>query len=348
MTDEAKQRPRARRRLLRWILALVLVLLAAGWTWGWYRGADELNAYADRYLTRASKQGSRISCPNRRVTGFPFSLAMTCDSFSLQSDADGTKVDAGPLRSSLRLYWPNTLNLAMDGPLNVAGTGENGTFNADWRRLSAGLRFGFSGPRQLSLQTSGFSLKGTGAAAPIAADIGTLDMTLARVDAAATADPVDIRMEGNDIALKAGDGTVVPPFALSADLRLDNPPAPRGLHFDLVAWLRKHGLSGEFRHASFATPSGGRVELSGPFKLARNGLLSARARIAATDFDAIAGFLAEILRNRPDALDQLRQATAILAATGLGGSSETALTLVIDRGRVSAGIIPLGDIPPLF
>lgn len=344
MPPAAKQKPQ--RRWLRLLFRVTIVLaLVIGWSMGWHRVAELVDEEIDQFLLETGRRGEPVACPDHRIEGFPFSLVLTCDSLAATPDGAGPRLRAGKVRASFHIYRPNAVSVHLAGPL-LLEEADGIALTANWRELDAQVSFNLDGPRQLSARSDGFSLRRDDAA--IAADIGHLDFSISRAVAPHHTDPFDIRLTASEFMLAAAGSSLLPEFSLSSDLRLDRLPPVHAPHFDLVADLRANGLSGEFRQAVFTPKAGGRITLSGPFEIARDGLLTTRIDVTTADFEALAGFIETLLRDRPDAIDQLRQATAILSAVGFGGPGASSLTLAVERGSLRAGIVPLGDIPPLF
>ena len=92
----------------------------------------------------------------------------------------------------------------------------------------------------------------------------------------------------------------------------------------------------------------GSIDIAGPFAIAENGVLTATIEVTATDLDAVVDFVAAFLRQQPEQQRQLRDAAALLSAAGFGRSGTNSLTLTVEHGAMRAGIIALGELPPLF
>lgn len=338
MPPATRQNPR-RRRWRRWLLPVAAILVALAWSWGWHEGAAALDARIAALLARSNTGGGQLACPGRRLGGFPVGFDLACDSVAFASAGQGIAVDAGALGLAVRLWHPTSLAARLDGPLTATGAT---VLSGDWDDLAATLRFGLDGPTRLSLRSSRLVLRRQdGRAASFAA----LDLAVERAPGEAGARPLDLSLSGRGIALDPDGAGALPPLSLTADLRLDDLSADFNRRFDLVRYLRENGISGLLRNVDLAA-SGTRLSASGPFKLARDGLVSARLDIAASDLGGLREFVVRVAGGDPDVLERFGQAFALLSAAGFGAGSR--LTLVIDEGQVRAGILPLGRIPPLF
>lgn len=338
-------RPRQRRRrglFGLWFWLVLLVLIAGAWGWGWFRAAAFVDTQVDTFLARSQAAGRTIECPDRRYDGFPFSIRLSCSALSV--DTSGRRVDAGAMQASWRVISPATVSTSLAGPLALDG---EVAALATWDKLATALRFNLDGPYETTLHAEDFVVGKDRDDLPVSMQANMLDIAARRIAGDDKASPLDLKLTGSDVAVSGPDALDVPPFSVAADLRLDDGPDRLAPGFDYTPWLRKNGLSGELRNVEIAAVAGGSVNLSGPFKLAPDGLLSANLDIGARDFSAIAQFLSAFFRGDPDKLEQLQQAAALLTAAGLGGDG-TKLKLTIRRGNVSAGFLPLGRIPPLF
>jgi hypothetical protein len=71
---------------------IILGTLAAIWSGIWYYAASKTETVIIDTLIKEASQGREWACPNRRVSGFPFRIEVTCDSptfISKQEDKAG-------------------------------------------------------------------------------------------------------------------------------------------------------------------------------------------------------------------------------------------------------------------
>lgn len=121
------------RQPLRLLLAIpVLVLVGAiAWSGFWFYAASEANVAADAWRAREAKSGRIYDCANRRVTGFPFRLNVTCEgaTVTLVSQSAGESAKT-PVTAKLRqieataqIYDPRRITAMFHGPATISAPG---------------------------------------------------------------------------------------------------------------------------------------------------------------------------------------------------------------------------------
>jgi hypothetical protein len=81
--------PRRRPLWRLFIMPVLLLIAAAGWSAFWFYAASEVDVKADAWRAQEAKSGRVYDCAKRSVAGFPFRLEVRCDGVSvlLQSQA---------------------------------------------------------------------------------------------------------------------------------------------------------------------------------------------------------------------------------------------------------------------
>ena len=110
---------------------------------------------------------------------------------------------------------------------------------------------------------------------------------------------------------------------------------------DIPAALR--GQRGEIRSAVVIFDEGGEARVAGPVSLDSTGLLDGDITVTFKDGDKLGQALARAI---PEAASVIKPALSA-AALAAGKDKEASLILTIRKGRVSAGFIPIGNIPAL-
>ena len=110
---------------------------------------------------------------------------------------------------------------------------------------------------------------------------------------------------------------------------------------DIPAALR--GQRGEIRSAVVIFDEGGEARVAGPVSLDSTGLLDGDITVTFKDGDKLGQALARAI---PEAASVIKPALSA-AALAAGKDKEASLILTIRKGRISAGFIPIGNIPAL-
>ena len=130
------RRPRSARRR-RWpiVLAVLLVALAAGWTFVWYQAAGKVEATINGWQEREAKVGRVYRCASQSVGGFPFGIEVHCDGVNaeLKSNELALAISARNILLTAEIFEPTVLRGEFTGPLTVGELGQPAKWAASWR-----------------------------------------------------------------------------------------------------------------------------------------------------------------------------------------------------------------------
>lgn len=328
-TSAASSPSRKIRRLGIAVLAVVALYSA-----GWYFVASEFEAFLGRFLNKDSN-GVTLECGNLATGGFPFLIGFTCDRTGIDDPGTGSRAAAGPFRAAARIYNPGAAIVELEGPADFV-LPDGSTIEARWSSLRSSLHASLSGLNHLSLQG---------------------DEPALRLNAVMLYEPFDFRARQGELHLRNQNGdldmaaiahdfewklasgeAVLPRLSTSADLRLDG----RGeLLSGQPANLRP--ASGELRSFRIETADGLYGEMSGPFTIDAEGLISGTFR---TTFEKIDMWDTTLRRLFPGAGDTISALAALLKGLAKGEDRVT-VNLKVDRGLITLSLLPLGRIPPL-
>ncbi|WP_316863069.1 DUF2125 domain-containing protein [uncultured Cohaesibacter sp.] len=103
--DEEKQKtPRKRKYTL---LVTSLLVLFALWSAAWYAGFTVANKAADRIVSLQIRDQSLLTCADREVGGYPFSLSVGCSSYRLSDPRTGLIVEGTNAETDWHVYTPH-------------------------------------------------------------------------------------------------------------------------------------------------------------------------------------------------------------------------------------------------
>lgn len=350
MTPQTTQKPaRGRRhRMIRvGALAVAVLAIGLGWNFAWQRGAAFIDGRLAELIARSNDAGREFECTGRRIEGYPFRIGVFCDAVSLYDGNNDIRLDTGALRSAAQFYKPGQLIAEIDAPL--AATLPDGTrLAADWRILRSSIRASLGGLARLSAETG--ELRLSDAAGGFIADVAKAELHL-RPSGDSTGsggqdNSLDLAFDAGGFALSRRGLPDLTMSRIAVDLRLDDIVEHLQPGFMPQAHLHEYGLTGLIRSAQLEPEGGGRIEVSGPFRIDPDGRMSAQATVGARDFAALTAFFGKAFPGSPETMERLEQAAMFLAAMGSAG--RRSLTLTIERGVVRAGPIRIGEIEPLF
>lgn len=269
---------------------------------------------------------------------------MSCNSVTGEIVADGSRTKAGAFRSAAQFYDPGHMVAELDGPARIEPSGSVPLI-ADWALMHASIRAGIASLSEVSIEARELTL--TDGWAPA----GTTAMAKAG-NAQIHARRSTTNVESLDVAVKGSSvfpaGETRPSLDLGAEMTIyDIVPALR-TELDLAQLIGTNGMSGRITRIFLAPAMGGRLELQGPFSIDTKGRLSAELTVGFSNIAKVGEFLAVYM---PQAADSIVAITAILGAVGQQrqeGTQLRSILLTIENGTVQAGMIPVGNIPPLL
>ncbi len=339
-TPQQTPRRSAAARAMRWLIALVvvLVLVAVG---GWYWLAGELDRRVASALEAAGGGRATVLCENRQIFGFPFRLGLSCDTIAVEAPQNGVSASAGSLRTAAQIYDPRQIVAELAGPALVTAP-DLPPLHLSWRLAQASTTLWTEGMERFSLvmEAPVVSMReGEAAGAPIARS--------ERLEAHARQNGAALDFAFTDTAVAATLPGLppLPPFDLTADLTLDG----------AAGWLRSgipganvsealRGQAGTIRLLGLSLPGGGGggAQLSGPFRVSPTGEISGDFRLAVEDPQSIAGLVGVLVPGTGGL------ATTVAGALGFAGRQEDGKTVVdvqVREGEARLGFIPLGRLP---
>jgi hypothetical protein len=134
--------PRRRPLWRLFILPILLVVAALGWSAFWFYSASQVDSASDAWRAREAKSGRVYDCAKRSVAGFPFRLEVRCDgvSVSLSSQTAGQAATQAPVTAKLgeilvvaQVYDPKLLIAEFTAPATIYDRGQQPSMTVNWR-----------------------------------------------------------------------------------------------------------------------------------------------------------------------------------------------------------------------
>jgi len=134
--------PRRRPLWRLFIMPVLLVIAALGWSAFWFYSASQVDSASDAWRAREAKSGRVYDCAKRSVAGFPFRLEVRCDgvSVSLSSQTAGQTATQAPVTAKLgeilvvaQVYDPKLLIAEFTAPATIYDRGLQPSMTVDWR-----------------------------------------------------------------------------------------------------------------------------------------------------------------------------------------------------------------------
>ena len=134
--------PRRRPLWRLFILPILLVIAALGWSAFWFYSAFQVDSASDAWRAREAKSGRVYDCAKRSVAGFPFRLEVRCDgvSVSLSSQTAEQTATQAPVTAKLgeilvvvQMYDPKLLIAEFTAPATIYDRGQQPSMTVNWR-----------------------------------------------------------------------------------------------------------------------------------------------------------------------------------------------------------------------
>ncbi|MGL4491199.1 MAG: DUF2125 domain-containing protein [Rhizobiaceae bacterium] len=333
-TADQKKTPNFARRI-KW-LGIATAVIFALYSAVWFYIANEGKRRVDTALIQLTQSGTPVTCEQSEIKGYPFRLGLFCKSLSLAQPQKGLALSAGSLRSAAQVYDPRHVIIELDGPASLDAPGlEPLTLN--WKALRTSARVMQPLPQRISIESEGLQVAVRG---PAGADTKILDADYASGHMRTEDANVAFAGEGGGVVIDpvATKGRTIPEFAASYDAVLDNGVA---VLVDRPKSVR--GLSGTIRQSQVIFKDGGTLKVSGPIKVDAEGLMDADLTITIADATKLGLALSKAA---PEVANVINTTMATVAMAN-GAGKEAKIDVKIRKGKVSTGIFPLGNIPPL-
>jgi hypothetical protein len=138
MQQDSISRPR------RWpyVLALLIPVLAGGWTAAWYYAAGRAGEVIEGWREREARSGRIHRCTSDTIGGFPFRFELRCLEPTLELKTAGRHLNfaAKDLVLSAKLWQPTRFAGEIVGPLTISEPGQTATIVANWRSANLEMR----------------------------------------------------------------------------------------------------------------------------------------------------------------------------------------------------------------
>jgi hypothetical protein len=114
----------------------VVVLLAAGWSVLWYYAAGVADRTMAGWVQREAADGRIYSCGSQTIGGFPFRIEADCTpaAATINSTTPPFAVSSKQVTFAAHVYHPTLLVGDITSPLTVAAPGQPPSFVANWSR----------------------------------------------------------------------------------------------------------------------------------------------------------------------------------------------------------------------
>ena len=320
-------------------ILIIVVLLAAAWSGGWYALAGWADRNASAVLTELEQRGIVVDCQERDFVGFPFALKVSCGPTEITEQDSGAQAELAGLTGGASVFAPRTAEFELASPAELALPLLQAPAEFQWNDAELNVGLGMNGPQDVAFS-----------AAALAADIPVPEMpgaafTAERASGTLTPAPdggTDVALAFSGLSLQ-GNGTAIPPFDGTISARLSAPP--RSLLAGRVGLSAP--LSAENIDVNIVVDEA-RLQAQGALAVDAEGVLDGTLTLRMTGSEALSAFVAALPAERQ------RLANAAIGGmlafgqpTTLDGEQATELVVEIEEGEAQVGVLPPVRLPRL-
>ena len=339
MTHAGMKAPKARKRPI--ALIVILVVLMAGYTAGWFYIANRLEVQAKADMARLAEQGVGVKCEDFRMGGYPLRINVVCDSIFWQRPSEGMSLRAGRFTSGSPVYAPHSLSNDLTGPAFIEFPGL-APLEVNWSTFTSNTRLARPFPTEIEL-----------AAREVMVGLRT---ETTRTEPLSTLEQMDFRMSEVDGKLKLNGrfaglkltkamigSTTSPEIDGVADIDISDAAALLA-GSDVPFDERLRGRSGTINQAFLSMPNGAMVSVAGPFSVDAEGLINADVKLTLVNPQSLAQAGQTLF---PQQGGNIATVLFALSAMPRDENGNPMMEIAVRKGKVSAGFIPLGRLPAL-
>lgn len=334
---------------VKWLL-VVIVALGLIWSALWYTASFATGAGLEKFEQRSAASGTPISCNDKEISGYPFHMEISCKKAMFASKGAGLTAVIDSVKSIALLYKPGHVIAEAAGPVSIQLPEQQllgAKILGSWKSAQASVSAGLSGLQRASIvgREIDFAFEENLPQNPL--DWVKLeDLQLHVRPSEAEPTNFDIAFDAQNIVVSRAD-RALPSIRLS--LLASALEVGEAIDFDvetlLYTWIESGGAM-EIQSAQFES-LGFTAKASGPINISVDGLLSGKVKVELLNLEKLSDLVTEVAPRYRSNAEQLAATLKGFTASG-NPNDPVVVTLLINKGVVSAGILPIGRIPALF
>jgi len=204
------------------ILAIILALLAGGWSVFWFMAAHETESLLQAWIEREKSVDRIWTCPDRQIAGYPFKIEIVCENAAFAGEILGKQL-SGSLKGvyvTASLFQPDQINALMEPPFQLRSQDGEGEIALHWDAMRVHLNGLPQDVTAISIDGADVSLqggiKGLGA---LAGRAGSVSSTVASVPERRAEDAYSFNLDLGNASIPVLDPLLgsAPPDAIKLD-----------------------------------------------------------------------------------------------------------------------------------
>lgn len=346
MNTTALQKPKTKRKLIYFVVFILLAI--AIFTAGWFWAAGKVDSTLNQTKANLASNGTILDCKEQDVKGYPFRLGVFCSSLIFVDPVNAITVKAEAFRSAAQLYNPGHMVAELDSPVELEMP-NLAPLAIDWQNLITSSKISTSGLQRLSINSKQFTVSANDAG--FKTELGKIE----NLQLHARPTPSDPSGKSLDVAADltnwkvADDGqNIIEPIDLKIDLSIDELIANIESGYALIDVLRTQGGKGDIKNLQITTSTGGEIKIAGDLQISQKGLLSGTLNLNITDPKTLIAYTAKIFPPAQSALEQGLPFIESFAKQSDGKLEIKDVIITLRNGEIMLGFFKVGEIPRLF
>lgn len=318
-------------------LLAVIALLSAAWSGVWYYATGKVETVIADTKTRFAEKGREFECNNQKIDGYPFRISINCDSVRYSDSATGLNIEAGKMRTAAQAYQPNKAIVELTSPAKLQiPSGQ--AFQTQWTSMRSSLQLGLSGPETLSLHGQEVNLvpESNSAQQMQIADMQIHGRQVGENNINLAINLEEVQSQSNQW----------PAFNLTSTFLLQDSYSDIINRSSLLRIAKSKGLKGNIQQFQYRPTQGGVLEITGPAEVSPQGFLTGKFDVTVKELPKLLEALNQVLPEERQKIADASNAVSLLSKRT--GKDEITVPITVREGRISIGIIPLGQMKPLF
>ena len=340
------QKSNSKNLFIGFVVFIIFVILAYTAVWFW--AANKVDETVNQFSTNLRSQGSVLKCADQKVRGYPFRLGLFCSNLVFSNPVKATNVNLGEIRSAAQLYKPGHFIVEIDSPLKLE-IPNLAPLIIDWESLRSSANLTTSGYKRISLVSQNIKIAANDAG--FKSPLGTikdLQIHSRPTPNDEAKNSLDLAVTITDWQIAGGADKTIEPLLVHFDVSMEQAKYIIETRQDFMSFLRTNGANGKITDMTFATKSGGKLNLSGPININQNGVVNGELTLNLSDPQKLVDYAGNVFPPVKAALEQTLPYLQGLADKSSGVTEINDLKINIKDSVVYLGFFRIGQIPRLF
>lgn len=330
-----------------WFVVFIVFLIIA-FTAAWFWAANKVDQTVNQFSTNLSTQGSVLKCENQKVRGYPFRLGLFCSNLVFSNPIQATNVNLGEIRSAAQLYRPGHFIVEIDSPLKLE-IPNLAPLIIDWEHFRSSANITTSSYKRISIASQNIEIAANDAG--LKSPLGTikdLQIHSRPTPNGEAQNALDLAVTITDWEVAGGADRAIEPLFVHINISMEQAKYIIQTQQDVMQFLKTNGANTNITDITFATKNGGKLNLSGPINISKNGIVNGELTLNLAEPQKLITYVGNVFPPAKAALEQGMPYLQGFSEKSSGVPKINNLKVEIKNGQVFLGFFKIGQIPRLF